>query len=81
MIPVFSIVGRNSNVGKTTVTCNVIKELKFRGYRVAFTSGSWHCYDIFPKKVCKNRKNVYGTQFKWYNNVNRQCRHNNYRRL
>lgn len=35
MIPVFSIVGRNSNVGKTTVTCNVIKELKSRGYRIA----------------------------------------------
>lgn len=35
MIPVFSVVGNESNVGKTTVLCGIIKELKLRGYRVA----------------------------------------------
>ncbi len=35
MIPVFSIVGSRSNVGKTTILCKIIEELKKRGYRVA----------------------------------------------
>mgnify|MGYP000275143267 CR=1 FL=1 len=35
MIPIFSIVGACSNVGKTTVLCNIVQELKYRGYRVA----------------------------------------------
>jgi len=35
MIPVFSIVGSESGVGKTTVLCEIIKELKQRGYKVA----------------------------------------------
>lgn len=35
MIPVFSIVGSESGVGKTTVLCEIIGELKQRGYKVA----------------------------------------------
>lgn len=35
MIPVFSIIGAKSNVGKTTVLCKIIEELKYRRYRVA----------------------------------------------
>ncbi len=35
MIPVFSIVGSESGVGKTTVLCELIGELKKRGYKVA----------------------------------------------
>ncbi|HZJ76926.1 MAG TPA: molybdopterin-guanine dinucleotide biosynthesis protein B [Oscillospiraceae bacterium] len=34
MIPVFSVVGSKSGVGKTTVLCDIIRELKKRGYRV-----------------------------------------------
>ncbi len=46
MIPVFSIVGKNSNTGKTTVLCNIIKELKSRGYRVATIKHDVHGFDI-----------------------------------
>lgn len=35
MIPVISVVGSGSNLGKTTILCEIIKELKNRGYRVA----------------------------------------------
>ncbi len=34
MIPVFSVVGSKSNVGKTTILCKIIRELKKRGYKV-----------------------------------------------
>lgn len=46
MIPVFSIVGKNSNTGKTTVLCNIIKELKSRNYRVATIKHDVHGFDI-----------------------------------
>lgn len=46
MIPVFSIVGSKSNVGKTTVLCDIIKELKSRGYRVATIKHDVHGFDI-----------------------------------
>lgn len=46
MIPVFSIVGKNSNTGKTTVLCNIIEELKARGYRVATIKHDVHGFDI-----------------------------------
>ena len=38
MIPVFSVVGKSSNTGKTTVMCQLIKELKKKGYRAATLS-------------------------------------------
>lgn len=34
MIPVISIVARKSNVGKTTILCKIIAELKKRKYRI-----------------------------------------------
>ena len=46
MIPVFSIVGKNSNTGKTTVLCSIIQELKKRGYRVATIKHDVHGFDI-----------------------------------
>ena len=46
MIPVFSVVGSKSNVGKTTVLCNIIRELKARGYRVATIKHDLHGFDI-----------------------------------
>lgn len=46
MIPVFSVVAKNSNTGKTTVLCNIIKELKSRGYRVATIKHDVHGFDI-----------------------------------
>lgn len=46
MIPVFSVVGSKSNVGKTTVLCNIIKELKIRGYRVATIKHHMSDFDI-----------------------------------
>lgn len=46
MIPVFSIVGKNSNTGKTTVLCNIIRELKMRGYCVATIKHDVHGFDI-----------------------------------
>ena len=46
MIPVFSVVGSKSNVGKTTVLCNIIRELKARGYRVATIKHDVHGFDI-----------------------------------
>ena len=35
MIPVISVVASQSKMGKTTVLCKIIEELKLRGYRVA----------------------------------------------
>lgn len=35
MIPVFSVIGSESGVGKTTILCKIIEELKKRGYKVA----------------------------------------------
>ncbi len=46
MIPIFSVVGKNSNTGKTTVLCNIIRELKNRGYRVATIKHDVHGFDI-----------------------------------
>jgi molybdopterin-guanine dinucleotide biosynthesis protein B len=46
MIPVFSIVASSSNVGKTTVLCNIIKELKARNFRVATIKHDAHSFDI-----------------------------------
>lgn len=51
MIPVISVVGSNSNVGKTTVLCDIIKELKSRGYRVGTIKHDIHDFDIdYPGK-------------------------------
>lgn len=46
MIPVFSIVGSKSNVGKTTVLCGVIRVLKERGYRVGTIKHDVHGFEI-----------------------------------
>lgn len=46
MIPVFSVVGSKSNVGKTRVLCDIIRELKTRGYRVATIKHDVHGFDI-----------------------------------
>lgn len=46
MIPVFSIVSSKSNVGKTTVLCKIIKELKSRGYRVGTIKHDVHDFEI-----------------------------------
>lgn len=46
MIPIFSVVGKNSNTGKTTILCNIIHELKVRGYRVATIKHDVHGFDI-----------------------------------
>lgn len=41
MIPVFSIVSGQSNMGKTTLMCKIIKELKTRGYKIATVKHHW----------------------------------------
>ena len=46
MIPVFSVVASRSNMGKTTVLCNIIRELKTRGYKVATIKHDVHNFDI-----------------------------------
>ncbi|MEN1759778.1 molybdopterin-guanine dinucleotide biosynthesis protein B [Anoxynatronum sibiricum] len=46
MIPVFSIVGKNSNTGKTTLMCQVIDILKRRGYRVGTIKHDVHGFDM-----------------------------------
>lgn len=46
MIPVFSVIASRSNVGKTTALCNIIRELKSRGYRVATIKHDVHGFDI-----------------------------------
>jgi len=46
MIPVFSIVGKNSNTGKTTIMCKIIENLKQRGYRVGTIKHDVHGFDM-----------------------------------
>ncbi len=46
MIPVFSIVANSSKTGKTTVLCNIVRELKLRGYRVCTIKHDVHGFDI-----------------------------------
>lgn len=46
MIPVFSVVGSKSNVGKTKVLCDIIKELKERKYRVGTIKHDVHSFEI-----------------------------------
>ncbi|TJX15411.1 molybdopterin-guanine dinucleotide biosynthesis protein B [Tissierella creatinini] len=46
MIPVISIIASKSNVGKTTVLCNIISEIKRRGYRVATIKHDVHGFEI-----------------------------------
>ncbi|SDZ16450.1 molybdopterin-guanine dinucleotide biosynthesis protein B [Tindallia californiensis] len=46
MIPVFSIVGKNSNTGKTTVMCHIIKALKKKGYRIATIKHDVHGFEM-----------------------------------
>lgn len=46
MIPVFSVVGSQSNIGKTTILCNLIIELKARGYRVGTIKHDVHGFEI-----------------------------------
>lgn len=46
MIPVFSLVGSKSNVGKTTVLCKLISILKARGYRIGTIKHDVHKFDI-----------------------------------
>lgn len=46
MIPVVSVVSRNSKTGKTTVVCQIVKELKKRGYKVATIKHDAHDFDI-----------------------------------
>lgn len=46
MIPVLSVIASKSNVGKTTVLCDIIRELKHKGYRVATIKHDVHGFDI-----------------------------------
>ena len=46
MIPVFSVIGSKSDVGKTTVLCKIIRELKDRGYRVGTIKHDVHSFEI-----------------------------------
>lgn len=46
MIPVLSVISSKSNIGKTTVLCDIIRELKLRGYRVATIKHDVHGFDI-----------------------------------
>ena len=46
MIPIFSIVASRSNMGKTKLVCDIITELKLRGYRVATIKHDIHGFDI-----------------------------------
>ena len=46
MIPVFSVVGKNSNTGKTTMLCRIIEALKERGYRVATIKHDVHGFEM-----------------------------------
>ncbi|WMJ78270.1 MULTISPECIES: molybdopterin-guanine dinucleotide biosynthesis protein B [unclassified Sedimentibacter] len=51
MIPVISVVGAESNVGKTTVICKIIRELKLRNYKVATIKHHKGDFDIdYPEK-------------------------------
>lgn len=46
MIPVFSIVSSQSNMGKTTLMCKIIEELKARGYKIATIKHHWGDFEI-----------------------------------
>lgn len=46
MIPVLSVIASKSNVGKTTVLCDIIRELKSRKYKVATIKHDIHGFDI-----------------------------------
>lgn len=46
MIPVISIVASKANVGKTTVLCKIIAEIKRRGYRLATIKHDVHGFEI-----------------------------------
>ncbi len=46
MIPVFSVVGSKSNVGKTKVLCDIIRELKRRNYKVGTIKHDVHSFEI-----------------------------------
>lgn len=46
MIPVVSIVGIRSKVGKTTVICKIISELKNRNYKVGIIKHDVHGFEI-----------------------------------
>ncbi|HOE57494.1 MAG TPA: molybdopterin-guanine dinucleotide biosynthesis protein B [Bacillota bacterium] len=46
MIPVFSIVANGSKVGKTTLLCRIVEELKSRGYRVCTVKHDVHGFEI-----------------------------------
>lgn len=51
MIPVFSVVSSKSKMGKTTIICKVIEELKTRGYRVGIIKHHWGDFEIdYPGK-------------------------------
>lgn len=49
MTKVINIVGSSSNVGKTTLVENLIKELKARGYNIGTIKHSCHGFDIDKK--------------------------------
>lgn len=46
MIPVVSIIGIRSKVGKTTVICKIISELKNRNYKVGIIKHDVHGFEI-----------------------------------
>lgn len=49
MTKVISVVGSSSNVGKTTLIENLIKELKSRGHNIGTIKHSCHGFDIDKK--------------------------------
>ncbi|PKM85516.1 MAG: molybdopterin-guanine dinucleotide biosynthesis protein B [Firmicutes bacterium HGW-Firmicutes-11] len=63
MAYVFSVVGSNSNVGKTTLIVEIIKDLKARGYRVSTIKHDSHDYEIDKegKDTWRHRKAGAGT--------------------
>ena len=50
MSKVINIVGYSSNVGKTLLIENLIKELKSRGYSIATIKHDVHGFDIDKRK-------------------------------
>ena len=63
MAYVFSIVGSNSNVGKTTLIVGLIKELKQRGYKISTIKHDSHDFEMDKegKDTWKHRKAGAGT--------------------
>lgn len=49
MTKVINVIGSSSNVGKTTLIENLIKELKYRGHNVGTIKHSCHGFDIDKK--------------------------------